>query len=336
MKASERKTLGMDRPLQLEWLDAVAGQLASGATPEEARAFTWKFLEGAVAGSTAQSARGKTLTVLARIWLTVPSGNEAVRADALQLLNGASADERLGLHWAMMSAAYPFFVDLATNVGKLLALNGECSLAQLNRRLVGVWGDRSTVRTAAQRIVRSMVQWGALEDGGQVGVYVPRKQRIPLPADVAALLVEGLIIATESGAPLDQLVGHAAAFPFDLRLTANDLRRHARLRVHRQGDQTDFIERELRRKSGVPPAPAPAKTTPSKKAPTRSAKPKPRANGKASAAAQSQQEAVARASLKKTPKAKEPAKQGAKKTASKAKKEKKGGDRQLSLLPEEP
>ena len=334
MKASERKTLGMDRPLQLEWLDAVAGQLASGATPEEARAFTWKFLEGAVSGSTAQSARGKTLTVLARIWLTVPKGNETVRDDALQLIHAASADERLGLHWAMMSAAYPFFVDLATNVGKLIALNGECSLAQLNRRLVGVWGDRSTVRTAAQRIVRSMVQWGALEDGGQVGVYVPRKQRIVLPAHVAALLVEGLIIATDSGAPLDQLVSHAAAFPFELRLTANDLRRHARLRVHRQGDQTDFIERELPRKSELPPAAAPAKPAPSKKAPTRSAKPKPRGNGKVSEATPSKPQAVPRARVKKEPKAKAPAKQGAKKTPSKAKK--KGGDRQLSLLPEEP
>lgn len=333
MKANERRTLGMDRPLQLEWLDAVAGQLASGATLDEARAFTWKFLEGAVSGSTAQSARGKTLTVLARIWLTVPAGNEPVRADALQVISGASADERLGLHWAMMSAAYPFFVDLATNVGKLLALNGDCSLAQLNRRLVGVWGDRSTVRTAAQRIVRSMVQWGALEDGGRAGVYVPRKQRIALPANVAALLVEGLIIAADSGAPLDQLVSHAAAFPFDLRLTANDLRRHARLRVHRQGDQTDFIERELPRKSEVPPSSSPAKTTPMKKAPTPSAKPKRRANGKATTATPPREEAAARSPTKKTPRVKEPAKPPAKKTPSK---KKKGGDRQLSLLPEDP
>ena len=333
MKANERRTLGMDRPLQLEWLDAVAGQLASGATPDEARALTWKFLEGAVSGSTAQSARGKTLTVLARIWLTVPAGNEPVRADALQVISGASADERLGLHWAMMSAAYPFFVDLATNIGKLLALNGDCSLAQLNRRLVGVWGDRSTVRTAAQRIVRSMVQWGALEDGGRAGVYVPRKQRIALPANVAALLVEGLIIAADSGAPLDQLASHAAAFPFDLRLTANDLRRHARLRVHRQGDQTDFIERELPRKSEVPPAPAPGKTTPTKKVPTLSAKPKRGANGKATTATPPRGEAAAGSPTKKTPRVKEPAKPPAKKTASK---KKKGGDRQLSLLPEDP
>ena len=252
MKTSERRTIGMDRPLQLEWLDAVAGQLASGATAEDARAFTWKLLEGVVSGTTPQSARGKTLTVLGRIWLTVPSGNEVVRSDALRIVNVASAEERLGIHWAMMSAAYPFFVDIAANVGNLIALNGECSVAQLNRRLTGVWGDRSTVRTAAQRIVRSMVQWGALEDGDRSGVYVSRKQRIVLPASVASLLVEGLIVATDSGAPLDQLLAHAATFPFDLRLTANDLRRHPRLRVHRQGDQTDFIERELPRKSDLP------------------------------------------------------------------------------------
>ncbi len=72
MNPTERRTIGLDRPLRLEWLDAVAGQLAGGATPKEARDYAWGLLEGVLAGNTPQSARGKTLTVLSRVWLTPP------------------------------------------------------------------------------------------------------------------------------------------------------------------------------------------------------------------------------------------------------------------------
>ncbi len=326
MTANERRTLGMDRPLQLEWLDAVAGQLASGSTVDEARAFTWKFLEGVVSGSTTQSARGKTLTVLARVWLTVPVANEPVRADALRLISSASDDQRVGIHWAMLFSAYPFFVDIAANIGTLFALNGDCSLAQLNRRLVSVWGDRSTVRTAAQRIVRSMVKWGVLNDGNHAGVYLPQKQRIALPASIATLVVEGLIIATESGIPLDRLGSHPATFPFDLRLTANDLRRHDRLRVYRQGDQSDLIERELARKSRVQALPAPTTMATNEKAPERSTKVGVQEDASCVGAKTRDGQRAASATAKKTMETTSPKKKLSRK---------KTNDRQLKLLPED-
>ncbi|MDC0740863.1 hypothetical protein [Polyangium mundeleinium] len=245
MTQGERRTIGFDRPVQLEWLDALAYRLAAGASAKEAREVIWNLLDGVVAGETLQSARGKTLTVVSRIWLTVPPGVSPMRDAALLLIRHASVEERQAIHWALMSAAYTFFVDLASSIGKLIALNGEISLSQLTRRLVEVWGDRSTLRPAAQRVVRSMIRWGVLREGERPGQYLPPTKRIVVSAEVSELLLEGLLLAAgRGGMPLSQLLMHPAAFPFELRFDPTRLRKSARLRLHRQGDQADYVERE--------------------------------------------------------------------------------------------
>ncbi|MDO8945402.1 MAG: hypothetical protein Q7U75_19625 [Desulfobacterales bacterium] len=229
--------------MKLEWLDAAAGRLASGDTPKEAREYVWDLLDGVIAGTTAQTARGKTLTVISRVWLTPPGGVVTMRDAAVRLISQASAQDRLGIHWAMLCAAYPFFMDVAGLVGTSLGLNGEVALSHLTRRLVDTWGDRSTLRPAVQRLVRSMMQWGVLRDGGRVGLYLPQPKKVPVSSSVAELLLEGLLIATQRGMPLSQLVSHPGFFPFDVRVNVVALRRSERLRLHRQGDQTDLIER---------------------------------------------------------------------------------------------
>jgi hypothetical protein len=74
-----RSTIGFDRKIELEWLDAVAGRAAAGDTPEKIRKFLWEFLDGVVAGDSVHSGRGKTLTVLFRIWVIVPEWAKPLR-----------------------------------------------------------------------------------------------------------------------------------------------------------------------------------------------------------------------------------------------------------------
>lgn len=246
MTAGDQRTIGLDRPVRLEWLDAVAGRLAAGDSPRAAREYARGLLEGVVAGATPQTARGKTLTVLGRVWLSPPAEAVSLRDSALKYVAQASAEERLAIHWAMLSASYPFFVDVAGLVGKSLNLNGDVALAQLMRRLVDVWGDRSTLRPATQRLMRSMVQWGVLREGGKAGSFLARPKKIAVSSSVGELLLEGLLVAVQRGMPLNQLVSHPAVFPFDVRTDLTALSRNERLRVHRQGDQADFVEREDR------------------------------------------------------------------------------------------
>jgi hypothetical protein len=67
MSANARTTIGFDRKIDIEWLDAVAGCVATGQAPKDVRKFLMGFLEGVVAGDSVHSGRGKTLTVLSRI-----------------------------------------------------------------------------------------------------------------------------------------------------------------------------------------------------------------------------------------------------------------------------
>ena len=108
--------------------------------------------------------------------------------------------------------------------------------------MVDRWGERSTLTRAVQRILRSMVGWGALQEGASGGDYQPLPQRLPVADATTALLLEGVLHAEGHGLDWEALTGHPALFPFDLDLNPLALRQQPRLRVHRQGDQRDWVE----------------------------------------------------------------------------------------------
>lgn len=245
MTESARRRIGFDRKIELAWLDAIAAHVAAGASTKESREYVWRLLDGVVAGDTTHDARGKTLTVLSQVWLSVPEEARKIRESALKLFPEAAASERLPIHWAMMMAAYPFFLDVATNAGKLITMNGDVTLSQIVRRMLDAWGDRSTLPRATQRVLRSMVQWGALRDGGIPGRYLPQPAQTKVSGDAAELLLMGLLTGLGRGLHVSHLLSHSSLFPFDLRAHSNRLSRSTRLEFHRQGDQTDFVEVSL-------------------------------------------------------------------------------------------
>lgn len=207
------------------------------------RVHLWALLDGVVRGERANSARGKTVTVLNHIWGAVPSAAEPLRQRAIGQFAASKDEERLALHWAMMIGTYPLFTDVVAATGRLLTLQGDFTLAHLTRRLVGTWGERSTLERAAQRIVRSMVQWGVVQDTRTRGMYegVQRKRRIG--AAVGTVLIEALLVdAEEASLPFDQLIGHPALFPFSIELNAGQIRSAPQFTVHRQGLDSDFVE----------------------------------------------------------------------------------------------
>jgi len=239
---SRRQAIGFDRPIDLSWLDAVAAKVAEGESPPAVRKYLYSVLEGAVAGDTKNSARGKTVTVLSHIWCLVPETAVALRGRALKRLVHATAAERLAIHWAMMIATYPFFTDLASALGRLLSLHGSVTLSQLKRRLVETWGERSTIVRAIPRVVRSMVQWEVLKDTGKKGVYALGDDPRSVRHSVAEMLVEALLIdSDQESMDVEQLLGHPALFPFILRLTAHQLRDADHFRLHRQGLDQDVV-----------------------------------------------------------------------------------------------
>lgn len=233
-----RKVIGIDRKIDREWLDAVLDRFATGSDLAATRAFLHDLLQPQ---HPAQAARQKTVGILLRIWPLASKQHQGVRSQALTLLPAVPSRDRVWLHWGMAVLTYPLFRDTAAAVGRLLKLQGDFTLAQLERRLVEDWGDRSTLRRAAQRIVRSMVQWGVLAEVGR-GKFGPAPKRMSGSSELQLWMMEALHLADGSRElESHQLLTLPTAFPFQINVGLGDLRRSDRFAVHRQGLDMDMV-----------------------------------------------------------------------------------------------
>ena len=61
-------------------------------------------------------------------------------------------------------------------------------------------------------------------------------------SNLSSFLGPPLLHAEGHGLDWEALTGHPALFPFDVHLNTLALRQQPRLQVHRQGDQTDWVE----------------------------------------------------------------------------------------------
>ena len=242
MSMPDRRRIGFDRTIAAEWLDAAVARVMTGEAPEATRKSLWDFLECVEPGTTHNSSRGKTLTVLTRIWDTVPNQAEPLKRAALKCVAATTGDKRIAVHWAMVAGTHPFFFDVATHVGKLIKLHGQASRSQIKRRMTETWGDRSTLERTIQHVLRSMAQWGMLRKGEEPGSLVGPPHRVRINDDVGQLLLHSVVLGHGRGLPFPQLVDHPALFPFALDVPARDLMRNPIFRVQRQGDQSDFVE----------------------------------------------------------------------------------------------
>jgi len=212
---SERRVIGFDRELRLEWLDAVASRAAAGDAPEVVRPWLDEHLADVLGGKGRSGNRGKTVTVLTRIWVNVPLRCVPLRNRALGMLSAGDASDRLALHWAMASAVYPFFAEVVTVMGRLLALQGEVERQAVIRRVVETWGDRPAVSRGCRAVWHSVKGWGVLDEGSRRGLYT-RRSGLPKPSPaVLGLLFDALTgNAERPQAPARDAVFPPGLFPF--------------------------------------------------------------------------------------------------------------------------
>lgn len=240
---TKRRTIGFDRKIQLNWLDATADWAAQGLSVADIRAKLEQLLEGQVAGSRYRGARDKTTTVLLHVWVKLPNVLIPLRDDGLALLRDQSGRERLPIHWGMCVATYPFFRDVAATTGRLLSLQGTAALSQIVRRMTESWGERTTLIRAVQRVVRSFVEWGVLVEADERGIFSSApKITVGDGNGVGPWLLEAGISNCERQArPFRSLVGAASFFPLKLKLSPHDVGSSPRLEVYRQGLDEDLV-----------------------------------------------------------------------------------------------
>ena len=165
--------IGFSQRIQLDWLKYTANlALASHSRDDIVAALRERLRDQLSVGSDPERGnREKAITILTKVWVTVPSEFQWLRDEGLELLQRLPAGGQMLVHWCMCMAVYPFFGAVTEATGRLLHLQGTAAAAQVQRRIREQMGERETVSRAARRILRALVDWGVLVETVDKGIY---------------------------------------------------------------------------------------------------------------------------------------------------------------------
>ncbi len=163
---SQRVQVGFSQRIQLDWLERTTELLLASSTRGEIQAALDDFLQDklSVGSNTKSTNRRKAISILLKIWVSVPESLEPLRNEALEHLRRLPTHEHLPVHWGMTMAVYPFFGIVAETVGRLLRLQGSFAAAQAQRRIWEQLGERETVSRAARQVSSTSRTWKVMKD----------------------------------------------------------------------------------------------------------------------------------------------------------------------------
>lgn len=228
------KQIGFNQILRLHWLEYTASLMLEGKTPEEMRGILQNTFQGAV----------PIRSMLMKIWVCPPHELKPLHQEGLALLADLPREDRLLLHWGMTMAAYPFFRAVATHVGRHIRLYGMVSSPTVVRRIIEEYGERSTVKNAVRCVLRTMTDWGVLQDAVVIGYRRPSGIYAAGPAlsvdkpEIFAWLTEAYLYAHNANSVcLDTILNAPSLFPLEIDPAVRCYLNHTseRLEVQRLG-----------------------------------------------------------------------------------------------------
>lgn len=199
--------IGFDRLIRLEWAD-MAMRVRAGMASE---ADLGSLLDSANLG---KAARKKTRTLLNRLWLEPHQQLQGFADRAIVLRNRYPNTSATVFCWGMAISAYPFFGKVAENIGRLTSLHGDCTTAEIHRRMREGFGERETIKRVTNWVIQTQVDWGVIRHGDS-RKQVLRQCPVRLEAnDVAAWLVEAALRYIGRALPMATLMSTPVLFPF--------------------------------------------------------------------------------------------------------------------------
>lgn len=244
--------IGFSQRVRLEWLERTANLVLAGNDEASIYSALQEMLEDklSVGGNAKRGNRDKVITILMKIWVRPPRDLQPLQQEGLKLLSHLPREDHIAVHWGQACAVYPFWGAVAAHVGRLLRLQGTASHAQIRRRIMEQFGQRSTVKDAVRRVLRSMVDWGVLMDAKAHdsrrtdGMYVPGRSLAIAQVELIAWLVEAFLHAHPNGSvALRTVLDSTSLFPFRLSPISADhlVAVSGRLDVLRHGLDQDLI-----------------------------------------------------------------------------------------------
>lgn len=201
--------IGFDRYVDIEWCRSALDAATTQSSIDVVRDQVATMLPGT-------ESQRKTLDVLKRL-STKPFDHLAdfiYRGIAIYRRRGQ--DVVLSLIWGASIASYPFFGKTSETIGRLLTLQGDCSIKELQRRMSEQYGDRSGVERAVARVIQSQESWQALTRD-QTAKRVLKLQAVVIDDDeLTAWLIEAALRYAGKPVSVPSLHSLPVLFPFNL------------------------------------------------------------------------------------------------------------------------
>lgn len=248
MMINRFEKLGIKQTIQLSWMNYVVQLMLAGSSEKDIRAELDEFLstqkQSGGTGERGKKTYGMAVGILSS-WFSPDTDLVPFRDNALQLARSIPPDQWLPLHWAVITASYPFWFNVAKQVGRLLNLQNQITQPQVFGRLKEQYGDRETVARNARYTIRSFVAWGVLKDSKTRGCYEKAIVINKTDQHLVALLLEAALHATPDGkGMLDLLMNNPAFFPFRLPVITGDFvsQLNNRIEVIRNGLDSELLK----------------------------------------------------------------------------------------------
>ncbi len=234
--------IGIKQAIRYEWMQKTTNLLLAGLDSKMIRKELHEFLlerkGNGFEGERSNQTRTFVVNNLMKIWVSPDTELVSFRDKALELLC-EHPSMALSIHWAMISAVYPFWFNVARQAGRLLTLQDQVTQTQIINRIKEQYGDRSTVSRYTRYVIRSFVAWGVLKEANAKGCYEKKIPIIIPDKNLTILLFESALNAIPEGKEvLGPLLNNPAFFPFRLSMITGDF-------VARQTDNIDVVRHGL-------------------------------------------------------------------------------------------
>ncbi|HBO2913632.1 hypothetical protein [Pseudomonas aeruginosa] len=227
--------IGFDRYVDIEWCRIALDAAATQSSIEVVRDQVATMLPGI-------ESQRKTLDVLKRL-STKPFDHLAdfiSRGIAIYKRQGQCVV--LPLVWGASIASYPFFGKTSETTGRLLALQGDCSIKELQRRMAEQYGDRSGIERAVTRVVQTQTNWQALTRDETAKRVIKRQAVLIEDDELTSWLIEAAVRYAGKPVPVPSLQSLSVLFPFSLtRPLAYVVSNSTSLNLRAEGPSNQFV-----------------------------------------------------------------------------------------------
>jgi hypothetical protein len=233
--SSSSPRIGFDRFIHLDWA-ACALRIRAGLTSIDT------LNEMLDTAGLSVAATKKTRTVLNRLWLEPRPELVGLADRGVDIYKAHPDISPSALSWGMAIATYPFFAKVAELMGRLSALQGDCTSAELHRRMSEVYGEREGTYRMTNMVLQSQASWGALKRI-EKGTRLIRQPVMGLQNDLLVVwIIEATLRHMGKALSLPSLQNLPLLYPFSLSgslpfLVANS----ESLELRSEGAQVQFV-----------------------------------------------------------------------------------------------